>query len=68
MYLSFFVSRVCTWESEYIAHNRCADRHSPASHHRHLLKKQPNLWKQKKDVGVVSLRAYPNHQAFALPL
>ena len=22
----------------------------------------------KKDVGVVSLRAYPNHQAFALPL
>ena len=30
--------------------------------------KQPNIMEIKKDVGVKSLRAYPNYQALALPL
>ena len=29
--------------------------------------KQPNIMEIKKDVGVKSLRAYPQDQAFALP-
>ena len=42
-------------------------RHSPIGQHSPF-KKQPHIIEIKKDVGVKSLRAYPNYQALALPL
>ena len=50
-----------------MAHNRCADRHSPASHHRHLLKNSQTYGNKKRRGSKVSLRAYPITQALALP-